>query len=153
MKKITAAIAAKKRIALVAHDGMKDALVSWARAHSSTLTQHTLFGTGTTAQRIEKETGLGITGLLSGPLGGDQQIGAHIALGELDVLIFFWDPLAAQPHDPDVKALLRLAAVWNIPVACNPATADLLLSSPLFNQAISREIPDLAHYQNTRQVT
>ncbi len=116
------------RIALVAHDAKKPDMLAWARSHLLELQQHTLFGTGTTGKLVTDELGLPVTRYLSGPLGGDMQIGAAIATEQLDMLIFFWDPLAAQPHDPDVKALLRVAVVWNIPMACNPATADALLT-------------------------
>jgi methylglyoxal synthase len=120
---------ARKRIVLVAHDAKKPDMLVWARNHLQYLQQHELFATGTTGKLLSDELGLPITRFLSGPLGGDMQIGAAIATQQLDMLIFFWDPLAAQPHDPDVKALLRVAVVWNIPMACNPATADELLKS------------------------
>lgn len=131
-------IPAKKRIALVAHDHRKEALLEWARAHRDRLAQHELMGTGTTGSLISDALGLPVQRYLSGPLGGDQQIGAAIAEQRLDVLIFFWDPLAAQPHDPDVKALLRLAVLWNVPCASNPATADFLLSSKWFDAEYPR---------------
>ena len=130
----------RKRIALVAHDGRKPELIRWAVAHKSELAAHELFATGTTGLRLQEALNLPIQRFLSGPLGGDQQIGAAIAEGRLDVLIFFWDPLWAQPHDPDVKALLRLGVLWNIPVATNAISADHLFDSPLMNQSYTREI-------------
>lgn len=133
---------ATKRIALVAHDNMKDEMLEWSANHKSELAQHTLIGTGTTGRLVQEHTGLHVERLRSGPLGGDQQIGARIADGLIDIMIFFWDPLEPQPHDPDIKALLRIAAVWNIPVACNRASADFILSSPLISQAYQRRVPE-----------
>ncbi|MEX1071737.1 MAG: methylglyoxal synthase [Anaerolineales bacterium] len=133
---------AKKRIALVAHDGCKDDLLNWVKQNSETLGKHELFGTGGTGSLIAKETGLTVQRFMSGPLGGDQQIGAAIATGELDVFIFFWDPLQPQPHDPDVKALLRLAVLHNIPTASNRSTADFLITSPLINEEYARQLPN-----------
>ena len=122
---------ARKRIALVAHDGKKPELCSWSKLHRDVLSKHELFATGTTGALIERELGSPVTKCASGPLGGDQQIGAMIVEQRLDMLIFFWDPLTSQPHDPDVKALLRIAALYEIPVACNRASADFLLTSSL----------------------
>lgn len=137
---------AKKSIALVAHDNMKENLIAWCQTFESKLCQHKLYATGTTGKLISKRTQLSLEALISGPLGGDQQIGALITEQKIDLMIFFWDPLEAQPHDPDVKALLRLAAVWNIPVACNQASADLLIHSSLFDQSYTRSIPDYEKY-------
>jgi methylglyoxal synthase len=131
-----------KKIALVAHDNKKLDLVEWAKYNRELLAHHQLYATGTTGTILEQELGLEVHKLLSGPLGGDQQIGARIADGGIDFLIFFWDPLEPQPHDPDVKALLRMAVVWNIPVACNRATADFMISSPLMDRDYNRLVPD-----------
>ncbi len=131
----------RKRVALVAHDNMKTALLAWVAVHRDLLAQYELFATGTTGRLIEEQLNLPLKKLLSGPLGGDQQLGALIAEGHIDVLIFFWDPLTAQPHDPDVKALIRLATVWNIPVACNAITADHLFTSPMMALAYDRVVP------------
>ena len=129
----TMAMRKRKNIALVAHDHRKKDLLAWARYNAGTLSKHALYGTGTTGRMIAEEVGLEVKCLLSGPLGGDQQIGAMIATNELDVLIFFWDPLAPLPHDPDVKALLRIAVLYNVPTACNRATADFVVSSQLMD--------------------
>lgn len=143
----SALIKRKKKIALIAHDNKKEDMMEWAKYNIGTLRQHTLYATGTTGRLLEKELGLEIDILESGPLGGDLQIGACIARGEIDFLIFFWDPLAQLPHDPDVKALLRVAAVWNIPIACNRASADFIISSPLMCQEYQRILPDYDSYR------
>ncbi len=135
-----------KNIALVAHDEKKHDLLEWVRFNKHLLMQHELYATGTTGKLLEQELGIEIHKLQSGPLGGDQQIGAKIAAGEIDLLIFFWDPLTLQPHDADVRALLRLAVVWNIPVACNRASADFMITSPLMASTYQRFSPDYHHY-------
>ena len=142
---------ARKTIALVAHDNKKQELLAWCKQHLASLAPHQLYATGTTGSLIERETGLSIHKLISGPLGGDQQLGALITEGRVDMLIFFWDPFEPMPHDPDVKALLRIAAVWNIPVACNQVSADFMVASPLFSQAAERMVPDYAAYMAKRQ--
>jgi methylglyoxal synthase len=124
-------MAARKRVALIAHDNRKADMLEWARYNRATLAEHELYATGTTGALIAGELGLDVTLFLSGPLGGDQQVGAAIAEGRIDFVVFFWDPLEPQPHDVDVKALLRIAVVYNVPMACNRATADFILSSPL----------------------
>lgn len=130
----------QKNIALIAHDFKKDDLIRWTQENQSILQNHLLCGTGTTARLITQHTGLSVTPYKSGPLGGDQQIGALIAEEKIDMMIFFWDPLTTQPHDPDVKALLRIAALYDIPVAMNPATANYLLSSTLIHKAYDRAL-------------
>jgi len=144
----TRKLSSRKRIALVAHDNMKAALIEWAVYNKNTLAKHRLHATGTTGNLLEAALDQSITKFLSGPLGGDQQVGSKIAEGKLDVLIFFWDPMEAQPHDPDIKALLRVAVTWNIPVACDRATADFILTSPLMHQDYETELPDYSSYTN-----
>ncbi|MCS7039327.1 MAG: methylglyoxal synthase [Anaerolineae bacterium] len=141
----------RKRIALVAHDNKKRELLEWAAWNRELLAQHELFATGTTGKLLEDVIGVPVTRFQSGPLGGDQQIGAKIAEGEIDFMIFFWDPLSPQPHDTDVKALLRIAVVWNIPIACNRASADFMISSALMTGEYERLIVDYQPYRE-RQV-
>ena len=136
----------KKRIALVAHDNKKRDLLEWAEYNKSLLSMHELYATGTTGKLLEQQLGVEVHKLQSGPLGGDQQIGAKISEHELDLLIFFWDPLTQQPHDTDVKALLRIAVVWNIPIACNRASADFMISSPLLFGVYESQRPDYEGY-------
>ena len=140
MDKITLTIGKQKNIALIAHDGKKDEMIGWCRKHKEILKNHNLCGTGTTSRLITEYTDLQVKGYNSGPLGGDQQIGAKIVEGRIDFVIFFSDPLAAQPHDPDVKALLRIAQVYDIPMANNIATADFLISSPLMDAEYERQV-------------
>jgi len=139
-----------KKIALVAHDNKKRDLVEWAKFNRDLLAHHQVFATGTTGKVLEKELGFKIVRLKSGPLGGDQQIGAKIVDNKIDFLIFFWDPLEPMPHDPDVKALLRMAVVWNIPIACNRASADFMISSPLMDGQYDRLVPDYEDYTNRK---
>jgi methylglyoxal synthase len=136
-----------KRIALVAHDNMKDDLVDWGRHNREALSRHVLYATGTTGRILEQSLEIAINRLQSGPLGGDQQIGARISEGEIDFLIFFWDPLSPHPHDPDVTALLRMAVVWNIPLACNRTSADYMITSPLMEGEYERIMPDFEAYR------
>jgi methylglyoxal synthase len=136
----------KKNIALIAHDNKKKDLVEWLLYNKEEMSRHQLFATGTTGKIAEEALKMPVTKLLSGPLGGDQQIGAMISEKKIDVLIFFWDPMQAQPHDPDVKALIRLGVVWNIPVACNRATADFIISSPLMKEKYEGTRPDYSDY-------
>ena len=151
MNYTTRVIPQKKRIALVAHDNKKQDLLEWARWNRALLVEHELYATGTTGRLLEEVLGTAVHKFQSGPLGGDQQVGAKIAEGDIDFMIFFWDPLSPQPHDTDVKALLRIAVVWNIPVACNRATADFMISSSLMNGEYRRLIMDYQPYRE-RQV-
>lgn len=137
---------ARKRVALIAHDHKKPELIEWAVYNKTVLSRHELYATGTTGRLLEEQLDVPVRKMLSGPLGGDQQIGAMVAEGDLDAVIFFWDPMEALPHDPDIKALLRLCAVWNIPMACNRTTADFLLTSPLMHQDYEAILPDYTQY-------
>ena len=139
-----------KRVALIAHDNKKKELIEWVKFNLESMRKCEIYATGTTGKQLESELNLKVKRLHSGPLGGDQQIGALIADGVIDVLIFFWDPMEPLPHDQDIKALLRLAVVWNIPVACNRTTADYLFSSPLLFGDYVRKIPDFTVYQNRK---
>lgn len=136
----------RKNIALVAHDNKKSELLEWTLANTHILKNHNLFATGTTGRIIKENSGMEVTSFKSGPLGGDQQLGAKIVNFEIDCLLFFWDPLESQPHDPDIKALLRVATLYNIPMATNKATADFIVSSPLFNNEYKRDIDDFSSY-------
>ena len=143
---ITKQLAANKRIALIAHDHKKEEMIQWSLLNKTMLSHHQLFATGTTGTLVEAALQQPVIKLLSGPLGGDQQIGSMIATGDIDMVIFFWDPMEAQPHDTDVKALLRLCAVWNIPMACDRATADFIITSPFMHQEYEAIIPDYSNY-------
>lgn len=137
---------AQKRIAMIAHDKKKADLINWAKENKAILAEHILYATGTTGRLLEEALGMNITKLLSGPLGGDQQVGSMIAQGQIDVMIFFWDPMESQAHDTDVKALLRVGAVWNIPIACDRATADFLVTSPYMKSNYVNNIPEYSDY-------
>jgi len=143
----TIAMAGRKKIALVAHDNKKEELFEWAKCNCKLLAEHSLYATGTTGRLLKSRLGLNVTHLESGPLGGDQQIGSRISEGQIDFVIFFSDPLEPQAHDADVKALLRIAVVWNIPVACNRASADFIISSPLMSTVYERLVPDYSKYR------
>ena len=149
MKKVRI-IEERKRIAIVAHDNMKKDILDWATYNKTILAKHELLSTGTTGKLLEEKLDRPVKKLLSGPLGGDQQIGAMIAEGEIDILIFFWDPMEAQPHDSDVKALLRLGVAWNILLACDRASADFILTSPLMQQKYETILPDYSGYLNRK---
>ncbi|MEP7259406.1 MAG: methylglyoxal synthase [Flavitalea sp.] len=146
----TRKIEARKRIALVAHDNKKKDLIDWIETNKAVLVRHELYATGTTGKLIEDQLDRPVSKLLSGPIGGDQQIGAMIAEGFIDVLIFFWDPMEAQPHDSDVKALLRVAIAWNCILACDRSTADFVLTSPLMLGDYDVKIPDYSGYLNRK---
>jgi methylglyoxal synthase len=139
-----------KKIALVAHDNKKRDMLEWAKYNRDLLARHIIYATGTTGAALEPELGIPIIRMQSGPLGGDQQIGAKIVDNEVDFLIFFWDPLEPMSHDPDIKALLRMAMVWNIPIACNRASADFMISSPLMDGVYDRLVPDYEAYRQRR---
>ncbi|HEU4551184.1 MAG TPA: methylglyoxal synthase [Chitinophaga sp.] len=143
---------ARKRVALIAHDHKKGELIDWAVYNKTVLSRHELYATGTTGRLLEEQLDVPVRKMLSGPLGGDQQIGSMVAEGNIDVVIFFWDPMEALPHDPDIKALLRLCAVWNIPMACNRTTADFLLTSPLMHQDYDVLLPDYSAYLSRKVV-
>jgi len=148
MKHTVLTMDGEKTIAIVAHDNKKQDLLAWAKYNRDALNCHSLVATGTTGNLLQTELDIPVRRLQSGPLGGDQQIGAKISEGEIDVLIFFWDPLEPHPHDPDVKALLRIAVVWNIPIACNRASADFLISSSLMPTQYERLVPDYEGYRH-----
>jgi methylglyoxal synthase len=145
---LTKILGKRKRIALVAHDHKKADLMEWAVYNKTSLAKHELIATGTTGRLLEEGLDRPVKKLLSGPLGGDQQIGAMIANGEIDIMFFFWDPMEAQPHDSDVKALLRLCVAWNIPMACDRATADFIMTSPFMHGEYKASLPDYTDYLN-----
>ena len=153
MEYSTIKMSKKKKIALVAHDNKKVEMIEWAKFNRYLLTQHKIFATGTTGRMLEEVLGVKVKKLQSGPLGGDQQIGALIVDGEIDFMVFFWDPLEPMPHDTDIKALLRMAVVWNIPIACNRATADFITSSQLMDEDYERIVLNYSDYQNRKIVT
>jgi methylglyoxal synthase len=150
MRTRTATMPARKRIALIAHDNMKPVLSAWVERHLAVLTEHQLVATGTTGHLLRSKHGLEIQSMVSGPLGGDQQIGAMLVDQQLDMIVFFWDPFEPQPHDPDVKALLRVAAVWNVAVACNQSSADFMIQSAHINNQYQYPIPDYPGYLEER---
>ncbi|MCK9404362.1 MAG: methylglyoxal synthase [Chitinophagaceae bacterium] len=147
---LTKILGKRKKIALVAHDHKKADLMEWALHNQTALAKHELFATGTTGKLLEEALDRPVKKLLSGPLGGDQQIGAMIANGEIDMMFFFWDPMEAQPHDSDVRALLRLCVAWNIPMACDRATADFIMTSPFMHDEYVSAIPNYDHYLNRK---
>ena len=140
----------RKRIAVVAHDNMKQNLIEWAEHNKVLLAKHELLATGTTGRLLETQLDRPVHKMMSGPLGGDQRIGSMIAEAKIDILIFFWDPMEAQPHDSDVKALLRLCVAWNIPMACDRATADFIMTSPFMHDEYESTIPDYEGYLNRK---
>lgn len=140
----------RKKIALIAHDNKKKDLLEWALFNKDLLSEHILFATGTTGKILASELGLKVTRFKSGPLGGDQQVGAKITEGDIDFIIFFWDPLSPHPHDVDVKALLRIAVVYNVPIACNRSSADFIISSELMHKEYERIFPDFLDSQSTK---
>lgn len=146
MMKDIRTIPVRKTIAMVAHDNKKAELIEWAVYNKAYLAKHEMIATGTTGRMLEEELDRPVKKMLSGPLGGDQQIGAMIAEGKIDVLIFFWDPMEAQPHDSDVKALLRLGVAWNILLACDRATADFIVTSPLMHEVYETQLTDYSLY-------
>lgn len=148
--KTTKILGKRKKIALVAHDHKKTDLMEWAMHNQASLAKHELFATGTTGKLLEEALDRPVKKLMSGPLGGDQQIGAMIANGEIDMMFFFWDPMEAQPHDSDVRALLRLCVAWNIPMACDRATADFIMTSPFMHEEYVSAIPNYDHYLNRK---
>jgi len=150
MQKTKRTIPACKHIALIAHDNCKPELLLWIQHNKEELSKHRLYATGTTGHLVTRDVGLNVTSMISGPMGGDQQIGSLISEGKLDMMIFLWDPLNPVPHDPDVKALLRIASVWNIPIATNQATADFLFASTLIDQPFEIDIPDYDKYLRDR---
>lgn len=146
MKKNIRKLERRKKIALIAHDNKKRDLIEWAIHNKTELSKHSLIATGTTGKLVEEALDQPVVKLLSGPLGGDQQIGAMIATGDIDVVFFFFDPMEAQPHDSDVKALLRLAVAWNLPMACDRTTADFLMTSRFMQEEYEYELPNYTHY-------
>jgi methylglyoxal synthase len=150
MSTTTRKLGKRKRIALVAHDNKKNDLMEWVLHNREVLSKQELFATGTTGKLIEEKLDRPVRKLMSGPMGGDQQIGSMIANGEIDMMFFFWDPMEAQPHDSDVKALLRLCVLWNIPMACDRATADFLITSPFMHEEYESQLPDYSDYLNRR---
>ncbi len=142
----------KKRIALVAHDNTKPDLLDWAKDNKERLAHHKIFATGSTGDLLEDKLGIEVNKLMSGPLGGDQQIGAKITEGDIDFLVFFWDPLESLPHDPDVKALMRMAVLWNIPIACDRASADFIVTSPLMDEEYKRLLTEQIDSEKHRQL-